>query len=51
MAYSLPEVAALIGVSFGHIRNEVRRGTLKSFRSGHRLLVGRAALNAYVGAL
>lgn len=49
LAYSLPEAAALLGVSFGHVRNEVRRGKLVSFRSGHRLLVSKAALERYVG--
>jgi excisionase family DNA binding protein len=48
LAYSMPEVAAMIGVSFGHIRNEVRRGKLKSFRSGRRLLISRGALESYL---
>jgi hypothetical protein len=49
-AYSLPEVAALIGVSFAHVRNEVRRGSFTTFRSGRRRLVSKAALEANMAA-
>jgi hypothetical protein len=47
-AYALPEVAALIEVSFAHVRNEVRRGSLARFRSGRRL-ASKAALEEYMG--
>ncbi len=39
MAWSLPELAALTGLSVGFLRKEARRGALRTRRIGRRLLV------------
>lgn len=48
MAYSLKEVAQLIGVSKGHLRNENQRGKLRFIKSGKRILITNEDLHAYL---
>jgi excisionase family DNA binding protein len=48
MAYSIEEVAALLGVSRGHLRNENARGKLRFTRSGRRVLISRTELDRYL---
>ncbi|HVL82603.1 MAG TPA: helix-turn-helix domain-containing protein [Actinomycetota bacterium] len=47
-AYSPNELARLIGVSPGHVRNLIRRGTIPSVRFGVRIAVPAAWLDAYL---
>ena len=39
MAWSLPELAALLGLSVGFLRKEARRGALRTRKIGRRVLV------------
>ena len=39
MAWSLPELAALTGLSVGFLRKEARRGALRTRKIGRRVLV------------
>ena len=48
IAYSIKEVAQLIGVSKGHLRNENQRGKLRFIKSGNRILITNEDLRAYL---
>jgi excisionase family DNA binding protein len=47
VSYGIREVAAAMGVSEGFIRVEIKRGQLKTFRRGRRVLISKAAFNEY----
>jgi len=48
LAWSLPEYAARLGVSFTFLRNEIARGRLFPTRLGRRVLVSVDEANRYV---
>lgn len=48
MAWSLPELASLLGLSIGFLRKEARRGTLRTRRIGRRLLVLEPDLRSFL---
>lgn len=48
IAYSIKEVAQLIGVSPGHLRNENLRGKLRFVKSGRRILIIDEDLQTYL---
>lgn len=48
LAYSLKEVAAMLGVSQGHLRHEQRRSKLEFFHSGRRTLILASELRRYI---
>ncbi len=48
LAYSLAEVAKMLGVSIGHLRNEHRRGHLKLSKCGNRTVVLVSDLDSYL---
>jgi excisionase family DNA binding protein len=48
IAYSIKEVAQLIGVSKGHLRNENQRGKLRFIKSGKRILITGEDLHTYL---
>jgi hypothetical protein len=50
MAWSLPELASLLGLSLGFLRKEARRGTLRTRRIGRRLLVLEPDLRSFLDA-
>jgi excisionase family DNA binding protein len=50
VSYGIREVAAAMGVSEGFIRVEIKRGQLKTFRRGRRVLVSQAAFHQYTEA-
>jgi len=50
MAFSLGEVAAMLGMSVATLYAERARGRLQTIRLAGRRLVTREALNAYIGA-
>ncbi|REJ79518.1 MAG: DNA-binding protein [Acidobacteria bacterium] len=49
LAYSLKEVAEMLGVSVNHLRNEEKRGRLMFFKSGRRTLIRKSDLEGYLG--
>lgn len=48
LAYSVPAAAKLIGMSARRTWDLVKDKRIKSFREGHRRLISRRALEAYV---
>ena len=48
LAYSLDEVARMLGVSKGHLRNENIRGKLNLLKSGRRTLITEAEIRRYL---
>ena len=48
MAWSLPELAAALGLSIGFLRKEVHRGALRTRRIGRRVLVLEADLKTFL---
>lgn len=50
-AYSTKEIAHFIGVSNGHVRNEIMRGKLKALKSGRRILITREEIQRYLSEL
>ncbi len=51
LAYSLEEVAQMLGVSIGHLRNENARGKLNLLKSGRRTLITATEINRYLAEL
>ena len=51
LGYSLREVAEMLGVSQGHLRNEHRRGKLKFSKSSDRTLILATELQRYLREL
>jgi len=51
LAYSLKEVAEMLGVSQGHLRNEHKRGKLKFSKSSDRTLILATELQRYLSEL
>ena len=49
-ALGIDEVSALYGVSPSFLRLEIRRGNLKSIRTGRRRLITKKALAEYIEA-
>lgn len=50
LSFSRQEVATMLGVSFNHVRNEIKRGKLRESRSGARRLITRRELDRYLAA-
>jgi excisionase family DNA binding protein len=48
IAFSLKEVAEMMGLSVGHLRNEEKRGRLNFTKSGRRTLVTNEELKRYI---
>lgn len=48
LAWSFDEVSQALGVTKGHLRNEVRRGRLSAIRSGRRTLILDEELHRYL---
>jgi len=51
LAYSLKEVAEMLGLSEGHLRNEHKRGKLKFSKSSDRTLILATELHRYLTEL
>lgn len=51
LAHSLAEVADMLGVSKGHIRNESARGKLHLLKSGRRTLIMAVEVQRYLSEL
>ena len=51
LAYSLEEVAQMLGVSKGHLRNENIRGKLNFLKSGRRTLITVTEIHRYLAEL
>ncbi len=51
LAYSLEEVARMLGVSKGHLRNENTRGKLNLLKSGRRTLITATEISRYLAEL
>jgi hypothetical protein len=49
IAWSLPELSAMLGLSVGFLRKEARRGALRTRRMGRRVLVTEADLRRFLG--
>jgi excisionase family DNA binding protein len=50
VAYSVIEVAQMLGVSGSFVRLEIKRGRLEEFRAGRRVLVTKRSFDAYMAA-
>ncbi len=48
MAWSLPELSSLLGLSLGLLRKEAKRGVLRTRRIGRRVIVLEPDLNSYL---
>ncbi len=48
MTYSIAELAEMLGVSAGHLRNENNRGKLQFIRSGRRILIKDSEVRRYL---
>ncbi len=51
MAYSIKEVAEMLGVCTGHLRNENGRGKLRFVKSNRRILILDSELRRYIDEL
>ncbi len=51
LAYSLNEVAEMIGVSKGHLRNENKRGEIAFAKSSRRTIILASELRRYLAEL
>jgi excisionase family DNA binding protein len=48
IGFSIVEVGTMLGVSKGHVRNEILRGKLRPHRVGARLVVLKSELDRYL---
>ncbi len=48
MTYSIAELAEMLGVSQGHVRNENSRGKLQFVKSGRRILITDLEIRRYL---
>jgi len=48
--YSLKEIAVIVGVNWQTVRNEVKRGNLKSVIFGRRHRISREELEKYISS-
>jgi excisionase family DNA binding protein len=48
LAWSIAEFAEALGVSDGHIRNEIRRGNIHAFKSGKLILISNEEAHRYI---
>lgn len=50
MTHSIPEVAAMLGVSKGLVYAEIHKGALRSVKIGKRILVPKGEVDRLLGA-